>query len=281
MKNPMTCEEARTFFRDDEEGRLESTHAMYTHLETCAECRRARDEQRAITSLLRERLPRHSASASLKEQIAASLAAAKRQDAMPSIAKARDTNLREASPESKRHAQRVGAAALVVCAIAAAVVLGIGVRRSATEASSPLAIEAVSDHLRVLYAERPIEIASGGIHQVKPWFTGRLDFAPIVAFAGDDAFPLEGGSVAYFVDRKAAAFLFKRRLHAISLFVFRADGLAFPSGEGIPAGTARVHASTSRGFHVLLWQSGDLGYALVSDVDQADLLELAAKVNPP
>ena len=37
-------------------------------------------------------------------------------------------------------------------------------------------------------------------------------------------------------------------------------------------------STTSRGFNVLLWRDGDLGYALVSDVDRSELARLAAKV---
>jgi anti-sigma factor RsiW len=137
--------------------------------------------------------------------------------------------------------------------------------------------EAVNDHLRVLYSERPIEVEPG-IHQVKPWFEGRLDFAPVVPFAGDDEFPLQGGAVAWFIDRKAATFVFKRRLHLVTLFVFRADGLPWPAVTPEHVGAAPAVASDSRGFHVLLWRSGDLGYALVSDVDAHDLALLGGKI---
>jgi anti-sigma factor RsiW len=92
----------------------------------------------------------------------------------------------------------------------------------------------------VLYAQNPIEIPNGGLHRVKPWFSGRVDFAPDITFAGDDEYPMLGGAVGYFVDRKAASFVFKRRLHTISLFVFRADGLAWPAGETRNVGSARV-----------------------------------------
>jgi hypothetical protein len=45
----------------------------------------------------------------------------------------------------------------------------------------------------VLLSQRPLEIESGGgLHQVKPWFEGRLDLAPIVSFEGDTDFPLKG-----------------------------------------------------------------------------------------
>jgi anti-sigma factor RsiW len=144
--------------------------------------------------------------------------------------------------------------------------------------SNPMLAEAVNDHLRVLYSDHPIEVESGGIHQVKPWFTGRLDFAPVLAFSGDDDFPLQGGAVGYFVDRKAATFVFKRRLHVISLFVFRAEGLPWPALATHSLGGVRGTLETSRGFHVLMWEKGDLGYALVSDVDAADLQTLAAKI---
>jgi anti-sigma factor RsiW len=144
-------------------------------------------------------------------------------------------------------------------------------------ASQGLFAEAVNDHLRLLYAERPIEVESGGVHQVKPWFAGRVDFAPALGFGGDDEFPLQGGAVALFFDRKAAAFEFKRRLHPITLFVFRAEGLPWPAASR-PLGPVRATLETQRGFHVLLWRRGDLGYALVSDVDEKELTTLGSKI---
>ena len=138
--------------------------------------------------------------------------------------------------------------------------------------------EAVNDYLRLLSSQHPLEIASGGIHQVKPWFEGRLDFAPVVSFEGDQDFPLKGGSVGYFLDRKAAVFVYGRRLHTIALFVFRAEGLPWPS-RGLEAmGSAHASVSVSRGFNVLLWRAGELGYALVSDLDARELRGLGAKL---
>jgi len=131
---------------------------------------------------------------------------------------------------------------------------------------SPLVAEAVNDHMRVLYASHPLEIESGGIHQVKPWFEGRVDFAPVVPFDGDADFPLQGGSVAYYIDRKAAAFVYEHNLHLVTLFVFPSHDLPWPKGDRI--------AAEARGFHVIVWRTGDLGYALVSDVAMSELLTL-------
>jgi anti-sigma factor RsiW len=70
--------------------------------------------------------------------------------------------------------------------------------------------EAVTNHLRVLSSQHPLDIESGNMHQVKPWYEGRLDFAPVVRFLGDEEFPLAGGAIGYFLDRKAAVFVFHR-----------------------------------------------------------------------
>jgi anti-sigma factor RsiW len=141
-----------------------------------------------------------------------------------------------------------------------------------------MVVEAVNDHLRELYAEHPFEVQSGGIHQVKPWFEGRVDFAPIEPFEGDDDFPLQGGAVSYFIDRKAATFFFKRRLHLLTLFVFRADGLPWPTVATDAVGDGRGTLRSSRGFHVMLWRRSDLGYALVSDVGELELRALANRI---
>jgi anti-sigma factor RsiW len=170
----------------------------------------------------------------------------------------------------------------VPAAVAAAILLAalpIAYRYGASSGvDRAMTAEAVNDHLRLLSSTRPLDIANSGMHQVKPWFEGRLDFAPVVPFAGDADFPLQGGAVGYFLDRKAAAFVFHRRLHAISLFVFRAEGLPWPSRPLVGPHAGEPVAAVTRGFNVLLWRRGDLGYALVSDLDATELRQLADRL---
>jgi anti-sigma factor RsiW len=99
-----------------------------------------------------------------------------------------------------------------------------------------------------------------------------------VPFEGDAEFVLRGGAVGYFLDRKAAVLVYTRRLHPISLLVFRADGLAWPSRDLAWAGAPQVYTTMERGFNVVIWRRGELGYALVSDVDARDLTLLASKL---
>jgi anti-sigma factor RsiW len=257
---PMECTRAADLVFDYVAGRASDSERteLEAHLRDCPNCRHLLEEERATAELLRTRLPRHGASEALKQKLERAAAA--------------PVN----PPRRMPFAAILAAAAIAAGGLFAGVFFGLGPMHG-TGAPQPLVTEAVNDHLRVLYAERPIEIESGGIHQVKPWFTGRLDFAPVVAFDGDDEFSLKGGTVGYFIDRKAAVFIYKVRLHTISVLVFRAEGLPWPEGT-VPVGPRRATVATVRGFHVVMLREGDLGYAAVSDVVTSDVVRLLAKV---
>ena len=160
---------------------------------------------------------------------------------------------------------------LAAAAVLALVVLGTWSWRSLHGRPETLVAEAVNDHLRVLARVERLDVPSGNMHEVRPWLTGRLDFAPVVPFVGDADFPLRGGAIEHFLDRRAAIAVYGRRLHVISLLVTRPDGLPWPA-EGRPM-TTRV-----RGFNVRLWQANGLGYALVSDLDAVELAQLASRL---
>jgi anti-sigma factor RsiW len=129
-------------------------------------------------------------------------------------------------------------------------------------ATTDIATEAVGDHLRVI-GGRGLGVETNNMHNVKPWFTGKLEFVPPVSFLGDDDFVLKGGDVAVFLGHKAAAFSYGRRLHVISLFVFESTDTA-------------TSERTIQGFHVKTWGAGGFGFALVSDLNWDELRALRA-----
>jgi len=260
----MTCEEARDRLLDAQRGRLapETRAALGAHLQTCAACAHEEAAEALLSEALDSRLPQHGAPVALKRRLAAEWPAAAATTSGP-------------WRRWRRYLVPAAAAAAVLV-----IVLPLAYQRAAERAETRMVAEAVNDHLRILTSQHPLDIESGGIHQVKPWFEGRLDFAPVVRFDGDRDFPLRGGAVGYYLDRKAAVFVYNRHLHTISLFVFRADGLPWPTRGLERVGGSQARVTTSRGFHSVLWQDGELGYALVSDVDPAELARLAARFTP-
>ena len=249
----MNCDDVRLQLREHQQGRLlaAAEDELHAHLSACPHCAHVAAAEAELTDALERRLPQHPASFALKRRLAAQWPAA-----------------------SPRRAwwRPAPIAALALAALVLVVAPVVYYELRDAGAAKSMVAEAVNDHLRVLSSQRPLEIESGGLHQVKPWFEGRLDFAPVVTFEGDADFPLKGGAVGYFFDRKAAVFVYTRRLHPISLMVFRADGLNWPAGEG------RASVNDERGFATIVWRRGALGYALVSDIDRRELTGLASKL---
>ena len=156
------------------------------------------------------------------------------------------------------------------------------------ERADSMVNEAVNDHVRVRAASHPVEVPGVNAEAVGSELAKKLDFAPIGVFEGDSDLALAGGSLAYFIDRKAAAFVYQKPeahegtatpappasfaapangSHSMTLFVFRAEGLPWRND-------GQRSTLSARGFNVVLFRRGDLGYAAVSDVNEATLTRI-------
>jgi anti-sigma factor RsiW len=249
----MDCPTARHHLLDDQRGRLDPATAaeLNAHLERCPGCAHEEKADRLLTEQLERHLPQQAAPIALKRRLAAQWPTP-----APRLATRR-------SGWSRRWSA-LAAGVLLVVAVAA----GLGGWLVGRDPADRLVTEAVNDHLRVLARAPALDVRSGDMHQVRPWLTARVDFAPVIPFMGDADFPLRGGALEYFLDRRAAVVVYGRRLHAITLIVTRPDGLPWP-------GAARPLVTNARGFNVRLWTRGGLGYALVSDLDPTELARLA------
>ena len=258
------CGEARLRLLDYQRGLLAAAEheAVRVHLDGCADCAREDGAEQGLSEALERRLPQYPASLGLKRRLAPRWAA---------------------SPAPRPAGPRVFRPAVVVAGLAAAlalfVVLAVPHREPIPGDGAPVvALEAVNDHLRIVEPGRRLDVESGDGHQVRPWFTGRLDFAPRVPFGGDGEFPLRGGAIERFLDRRAAVFVYGRRLHTVSVFVFRADGLSWPPG---PEARPERAGFIVRGFNVLVWRDRDLGYAMVSDLNVGEMQTFSARLATP
>jgi anti-sigma factor RsiW len=122
----------------------------------------------------------------------------------------------------------------------------------------------VTAHVRALSVGPLTQVASSDQHTVKPWFAGKVDFSPKVKDLSAEGFPLAGGRVDRIGGRAAAALAYGRAKHVIDLFVW-VEHAASPGSA-----TLRV-----RGINVVRWTEGDLAYAAVSDLNEAELLAFA------
>jgi anti-sigma factor RsiW len=126
-----------------------------------------------------------------------------------------------------------------------------------------LAQEVVSSHVRSLMADHLTDVPSSDQHTVKPWFDGKLDFAPPVRDFSSADFPLLGGRLDVIEGRTVAALVYGRRKHFISVFVEKAAPDTSWSGSG-----------EAQGYHWTAWNKDGFTFCGVSDVSSADLNRL-------
>jgi anti-sigma factor RsiW len=121
----------------------------------------------------------------------------------------------------------------------------------------------VASHVRSLQVEHLTDVVSSDQHTVKPWFDGKLDFAPDVKDFAAQGFPLVGGRLDYLDGRAVAALVYRHNKHFINVFVWPAADALKPATE------------MRRGYAIINCATNGLHYCLVSDMNLTDLGELA------
>ena len=127
-----------------------------------------------------------------------------------------------------------------------------------------LSAELVDEHIRSLQPGHLNDVVSTDQHTVKPWFDGKLDFAPDVRDFAEQGFPLQGGRLEVVEGRSVAALVYGRRKHTINLFLWPSAAI----------GSGKVESGTRQGYNWVHWNNGNFEMWAVSDVNSADLQEL-------
>jgi anti-sigma factor RsiW len=248
------------------DGELDShtTGEIAAHLAQCAACAALHDQRRALRARVRAHASRHRAPAALAPVVRRALTRA----AQGETGAVGNTQPREAG-------RKAGFSWLHVTAFASAAALAgliAGYKLAQPVLDHPLGDAAVASHVAALTPRQPlVAVASSDRHTVKPWFQGKVDFAPPVKDVSGDGFVLLGGRLDRVADKSAAAVVYQIRKHVVTLYVWRAA-----DGAGDAVATASV-----RGFSVATWAAGGLRFAAVSDVDGRDLARFAQLVSAP
>ena len=236
-----TCEAMVDAYVDGELTATESAD-FERALAVCPDCRERLDSARAIGGLLRE-LPTEPAPDLLRARI--------------------ERELRGIARPRERMRWMAIAASLIV-AVAIGWAGGMLTGRGNGEQDALIA-----SYLRVAMAEHTVDVASSDRHTVKPWYAGRVDYAPPVHDLTVSGFPLLGGRLDVLDGRKVAVLVYRRNQHKLALSVW-------PSRA---SGNTAASVTQRDGFAIAEWRHGGFEMRAVSDLAPADMAAFATALD--
>ena len=253
----MNCTDSRIYLPAyvDEEISVAESLRVQKHLTECGSCRQALGQQLALRSALRDTDLYAHPSIDFSMQIETLV---------------RRTARADARSKGSWHLESlwVGAfrwipagAALLVLTIGA--LLAMNSLRASHE--QVIASAVLAGHIRSLQAGHLIDVPSSDRHTVKPWFQGKLDFSPPVPDLSELGWTLVGGRLDYLDGRPVAALVYRRRLHNINVFLWPNHGSAEDA----------LREEDAQGYQILHWNGAETTYWVVSDLNNAELVQLA------
>ena len=246
----MQCDEAQALISASIDGEASDVGAceLRQHMAACAACAGVQSDFRRLSQQLKS---------AGREILPARMETRVRQALAQAAAEQRPVLVR-----GKPWVRQLAAMA-AVCLIA---VFGTWSITRYMESESRIEQDVLSAHVRSLLQDSPIQVASGDPHSVKPWFNGRVEFAPEVRDPAAEGFPLVGARLDYIGGRRVAALVYKRRLHTVNVFVW-------PSASPGDAAPRLIPVNT---YNLLTWRHNGLIYWAVSDLNGAELQQLQA-----
>ena len=226
---------------------LANTRETERHLQSCADCRGSEKAIRELRSALTSDAPAYRAPAHLRKRVRAALRG-----------------------ETKSSRQTLSPWLMFATGAAfAAVLVGAVLFQTMHQVrSNSIVDQVVTNHVRSLLAAHLVDVVSSDQHTVKPWFDGKIDFAPEVHDLSANGFPLLGGRLDYLDGKTVAALVYQRNKHPINLFI-------------TPESTSRSTSPTvvtRRGYNVFSWTNSGMKCWAVSDLNQAELREFTELV---
>ena len=244
----MNCQDSRSQLQAYLDGELDLTRSleMEIHLRECPPCSRAFEGLRLLQQSLRNDSLRFQPPVDLEKRVRSAL-----------------------RHESGSRVQTFSWRWLIpALSTAALVIVFAGYLLTTTSTDDLVSSEIVSSHVRSLMASSHlIDVPSEDPHTVKPWFDGKLDFSPPVKDLTAQGFTLIGGRLDYIANRPVAVLIYQRRKHVINLFVWPAA-----NGDTKPAVQVR------QGYNLIHWAKSGMTYWAVSDLNLAELQQLAEEL---
>lgn len=234
----------------DFDGELDAAQAaaLVRHRGECVECRAVEQKLQRTRALLRA-APRFVSSSKFRERLGRTI-----EDAQKSRKEA-DFRAAQRWPWRSSAGWAAAAAAALV-----AVILSVAPR------SPDIGAQLVNSHLRAMQLDSHlVDVVSTDHHTVKPWFAGKVDFAPPVKQLDADGYVLKGGRIDVVDARTAAVLVYQAGRHTVEVFIWPARP------QSATASAMTPQPEQLNGFNLRRWKENGFEMWSVSDMAAEEL----------
>jgi anti-sigma factor (TIGR02949 family) len=254
----VSCELTRSVLHGYLDGELDAARAaeFECHLLSCPQCVAELEAQETLRSAIQGAGLRERAPEKLRRNLQAAIGGATASGTEPA---------RTVTPIRPRSSVRPTWWLTLAAAAVLVIVLGTRFLPNLTQShrGDEMTAAIVDAHLRSLQPGHLEDVISTDQHTVKPWFDGRIDFAPPVHDFVSDGFPLQGGRLDVVRGKTVAVLVYGRRKHIINVFIW-------PTAER----DTTPQQGSQLGYNWIDWRKGGMELVAISDVSAPDLTEL-------
>ncbi|HZO72602.1 MAG TPA: anti-sigma factor [Ktedonobacteraceae bacterium] len=245
----MNCDRVQSLIDGYLDGELDLVNnlAIEKHLRECSSCAQSHKNRQLVHDAIQSNSLAYKAPLELQKRVRSALRQQKNAGSMRIL--------------PQKVAWRWLAAATLFVAIVL-ITWNVAATLTAPSAAETLIQELLSSHIRSLMVNHLVDVASQDQHTVKPWFDGKLDYAPPVVDLAQQGFPLIGGRLDYLNSRTTAALVYKHGNHVINLFIL-------PSASSLSS--YQNTSLTRQGYHLILWHTSAMTFCAISDLEESQL----------
>jgi anti-sigma factor RsiW len=253
----VSCELTQSVLDGYLDGELDAARSadFERHLISCPQCASALEKQEALRTSIQQAGLYERAPSTLRRKIESQYGVARAVTPMP---------VKVGVLPSSWRWLAVAAAFFLALFFGWRFLPGLGANRAQIELTSAI----VDAHLRSLQPGHLEDVVSTDQHTVKPWFDGKINFAPPVHDFAGDGFPLEGGRLDVVEGREVAVLVYGRRKHVINVFVWPMD-----EPDTSPQSGSQL------GYNWVCWRRAGMELYAVSDVSPTDLDALRKRLS--